>query len=231
MTQKGINVFFVRHGQTYFNLMNRFQGWSDIDLTEKGITDGEAAGKRLSKVHFTAAYSSDLARAYKTARFILDENEASSPAKPTLSKDFREIFFGSAEGLTIKQVTGEFGNVIDTSMVNGAIGYGDTIEKYGFDGLMDLFKKNDPLGLAEDSNEFNSRLQHGLNMIRQNYQVGDNVLVVTHGSLMRALANKYQSQELATKSLSNGAISKLTFEAKKDGDVTINTWNDTEKVW
>ncbi|OIL94591.1 hypothetical protein ATX44_11975 [Oenococcus oeni] len=68
-------------------------------------------------------------------------------------------------------------------------------------------------------------------MIRQNYEIGDNVLVVTHGSLMRALANKYKSPELASKSLSNGAVSKLTFEAKKDGDVTIGLWNDTEKVW
>ncbi|WP_257614062.1 histidine phosphatase family protein, partial [Oenococcus oeni] len=71
--------------------------WSDIDLTEKGIADGQAAGKRLSKVHFTAAYASDLPRAYKTAQFILDENEAASPAKATLNRDFREIFFGSAE--------------------------------------------------------------------------------------------------------------------------------------
>ncbi|EJO04875.1 histidine phosphatase family protein [Oenococcus oeni] len=231
MTQKGINVFFVRHGQTYFNLMNRFQGWSDIDLTEKGIADGQAAGKRLSKVHFTAAYASDLPRAYKTAQFILDENEAASPAKATLNRDFREIFFGSAEGLTIKQIAEDFDHDIDTSMVDGAIGYGDTIKKYGFDGLMDLFKKNDPLSLAENADEFNSRLQHGLNMIRQNYEIGDNVLVVTHGSLMRALANKYKSPELASKSLSNGAVSKLTFEAKKDGDVTIGLWNDTEKVW
>ncbi|WP_257614494.1 peptidoglycan bridge formation glycyltransferase FemA/FemB family protein, partial [Oenococcus oeni] len=141
------------------------------------------------------------------------------------------IFFGSAEGLTIKQIAEDFDHDIDTSMVDGAIGYGDTIKKYGFDGLMDLFKKNDPLSLAENADEFNSRLQHGLNMIRQNYEIGDNVLVVTHGSLMRALANKYKSPELASKSLSNGAVSKLTFEAKKDGDVTIDLWNDTEKVW
>ncbi|MCV3296643.1 MAG: histidine phosphatase family protein [Oenococcus sp.] len=231
MTEQGINVFFVRHGQTYFNLMGRFQGWSDIDLTEKGIADGKAAGIRLAGVHFKAAFSSDLPRAYNTARFVLNANQANSPALPTAEKDFREIFFGSAEGLTIQQIVAEYDHGFDKTMQAEAVGYGDTIEKFGFDGLMDLFKKNDPLHLAEDSAEFNQRLTHGLNMIRETFKAGDNVLVVTHGSLMRALANKFQSAELASHKLDNGAISKLIFEPKKDGRVTIAAWNDTEKIW
>ncbi|MDN6900725.1 histidine phosphatase family protein [Oenococcus sicerae] len=232
MTQNGINVFFVRHGQTYFNLMNRFQGWSDIDLTDKGIADGQAAGKRLAKVHFTAAYSSDLSRAHRTAKFILDANQADSPKKPTSEKDFREVFFGSAEGLSNREISDGFGANADAIITEICqIGYNSAIAKYGFDNLMDLFKKNDPLDLAEDAHEFNKRLQRGLNTIRQSYQTGDNILVVTHGSLMRSLASQYKSEDLAAKSLANGAICKLIFEPKKDGQVTVDTWNDIEKIW
>lgn len=40
-------LIIVRHGQSQWNLENRFTGWKDIDLTEKGIEEAEAAGRRL----------------------------------------------------------------------------------------------------------------------------------------------------------------------------------------
>ena len=47
-----VNVYFVRHGQTYLNLFHKYQGWSDAPLTEKGIEDGKRVGKALAKIDF-----------------------------------------------------------------------------------------------------------------------------------------------------------------------------------
>lgn len=69
-----INVYMVRHGQTYLNKYRRMQGWTNAPLTEKGIADGQAAGERLRHVHFDGVYSSDLARAAQTARYVMDAN-------------------------------------------------------------------------------------------------------------------------------------------------------------
>lgn len=52
-----IDLYLVRHGQTYFNLTRRLQGHSDAPLTESGIEDGHRAGKRLKNIHFDGAYS------------------------------------------------------------------------------------------------------------------------------------------------------------------------------
>ncbi len=66
-----INLYIVRHGETYFNFLHRFQGWSDAPLTSKGIQHGLDAGSRLANIHFDGVYSSDLTRAIHTARYIL----------------------------------------------------------------------------------------------------------------------------------------------------------------
>lgn len=67
-------VVLVRHGESTWNKENRFTGWTDVDLTEKGIQEAEKAGKLLKKegFHFKKAYSSYLKRANKTLNKILD---------------------------------------------------------------------------------------------------------------------------------------------------------------
>lgn len=74
-----INVYFVRHGQTYLNLYHRMQGWSDSPLTEKGLADAARAGQALAKVDFDYAFSSDLKRTMETAHELL----ANHPGKLT----------------------------------------------------------------------------------------------------------------------------------------------------
>jgi probable phosphoglycerate mutase len=53
-----VNVYFVRHGQTYLNLFHKYQGWSDAPLTEKGIEDGKRVGKALAKIDFDYLFCS-----------------------------------------------------------------------------------------------------------------------------------------------------------------------------
>lgn len=67
-------IVFVRHGQSEWNLANKFTGWTDVDLSEQGVKEAEAAGEILKKEGFTfdLAFTSYLKRATKTLNIILD---------------------------------------------------------------------------------------------------------------------------------------------------------------
>ena len=68
-------VVFVRHGESIWNKSNRFTGWVDVPLNDKGIEEARAAGRRLRQAgfEFDVAYTSMLKRAIKTNNMILDE--------------------------------------------------------------------------------------------------------------------------------------------------------------
>lgn len=65
----------VRHGESEWNKENRFTGWKDVDLSEKGIQEAQKAGKILKEkgYEFNYAYTSRLTRAIKTLNYILNE--------------------------------------------------------------------------------------------------------------------------------------------------------------
>ena len=68
-------LVLVRHGQSDWNLKNLFTGWKDPDLTEKGVGEARAAGRRLKalSVSFDVAFTSALTRAQHTCRLLLEE--------------------------------------------------------------------------------------------------------------------------------------------------------------
>lgn len=70
-----MKIVFVRHGQSEYNLENRFTGWTDSDLSEQGKKEARQAGSvlRSNGFAFDAAYSSVLTRAIRTMGIILDE--------------------------------------------------------------------------------------------------------------------------------------------------------------
>ena len=68
------NLVIVRHGQSQWNLENKFTGWVDVDLSSKGIDEAEKAGDLLKDYKFDKAFTSDLIRAQKTLDIILDES-------------------------------------------------------------------------------------------------------------------------------------------------------------
>jgi 2,3-bisphosphoglycerate-dependent phosphoglycerate mutase len=62
----------VRHGQSLWNLQNRFTGWVDVPLTEEGVAEARRAGERLAGQHFDVAYTSALSRAQETLRLAME---------------------------------------------------------------------------------------------------------------------------------------------------------------
>ncbi len=66
---------FIRHGQSEWNLQNRFTGWVDVDLTEQGVAEAKKAGSLLKAtgVRWSGAYTSVLKRAIRTLNIALEE--------------------------------------------------------------------------------------------------------------------------------------------------------------
>ena len=103
-------LVLVRHGKSVWNLENRFTGWVDVDLSEKGVDEAIEAGKRLKRagLKFDIAFSSMLKRAIKTGFFILDELDQ---VYIDHLKDWRfnERHYGGLTGMNKDEVKAEVG--------------------------------------------------------------------------------------------------------------------------
>jgi broad specificity phosphatase PhoE len=93
-------VFLVRHGATDWNKEKRAQGHADIDLNEEGHKQAAAVATELAHQKVSAVFSSDLKRAYDTAKAIADAHGLDVIVDP----DFREIDQGEWEGLTTGEI-------------------------------------------------------------------------------------------------------------------------------
>ena len=93
-------IVLLRHGESVWNKENRFTGWTDVDLTEKGVQEGIDAGKTLTKEGFTfdLAFTSVLQRANKTLDLTLKEMKLEDIP---LAKSWRlnERHYGALQGL------------------------------------------------------------------------------------------------------------------------------------
>jgi 2,3-bisphosphoglycerate-dependent phosphoglycerate mutase len=66
-------LVLIRHGESQWNLENRFTGWVDVPLTPKGEEEARAAGQKLKTFQFDCAFTSALVRAQNTLRIVLEE--------------------------------------------------------------------------------------------------------------------------------------------------------------
>ncbi len=89
----------IRHGETTWNALGKFQGRQNIDLSEIGILQAQHLSKRLNG-NFNVIYSSPLNRAFSTAEILCTYASVS----PTALNDLTEIHFGSWEGLTYNEI-------------------------------------------------------------------------------------------------------------------------------
>ena len=92
-------IILVRHGQTAWTSENRIQGWLDIKLNEKGLRQAKRIAKELKRKKIDAIYSSELSRAYETAKII------AKPHKLKVKKDINlnELNQGKWQGLLVKE--------------------------------------------------------------------------------------------------------------------------------
>ena len=104
-------IVFMRHGESTWNLENRFTGWTDVDLTEKGVREAKSAGQVLKEAGFTfdVAYTSVLKRAIRTLWLALDDMDMMwLPVK----NDWRlnERHYGALQGLDKGETAAKYGD-------------------------------------------------------------------------------------------------------------------------
>lgn len=104
-------LILIRHGQSIWNLDNKFTGWTDVDLSKNGIEEAKEAGKILKEngFSFDVAYTSVLKRANHTLDIILKElNEETIP----IYKSWRlnERHYGALQGLNKNETAIKYGN-------------------------------------------------------------------------------------------------------------------------
>ncbi|MGI4733562.1 MAG: 2,3-diphosphoglycerate-dependent phosphoglycerate mutase [Janthinobacterium lividum] len=103
-------LVLIRHGESQWNLENRFTGWTDVDLSENGVQQARQAGQLLKKNGYTfdQGFTSVLKRAIKTLDIVLNEMDA---LWIPVQKSWRlnERFYGALQGLNKAETAEKYG--------------------------------------------------------------------------------------------------------------------------
>jgi 2,3-bisphosphoglycerate-dependent phosphoglycerate mutase len=103
-------IVLIRHGESVWNKENRFTGWTDVDLSEKGIEEAKAGGRTLREegYEFDCAFTSVLKRAIRTLWIVLDEMDLMwIPVVRTWK--LNERHYGDLQGLSKSEMAAKFG--------------------------------------------------------------------------------------------------------------------------
>ena len=204
-------LIIVRHGQSLWNLENKFTGWTDVGLSDKGIEEAKNAGILLKELGYTfdLAYTSVLKRANDTLYYILDElNERDIPIK--YSYKLNERHYGALQGLNKDETKEKYGeeqvklwrrsaNVRPPELTIDDERYPGNDPKY-----KDL--SNEELPLTENLIDTIKRVtEYWQSDIAPTIKEGKNVIIVAHGNSLRGLI-KYLDN------LSNDEVTKLEID-------------------
>jgi 2,3-bisphosphoglycerate-dependent phosphoglycerate mutase len=102
-------LIIFRHGQSVWNLENKFTGWVDVELSPKGVEEAKSAGAKLKGQVFDYAYASDLKRAQHTLKIAL-ETAGHKPLTPIYDKALNERMYGDLQGLNKADTAAKYGD-------------------------------------------------------------------------------------------------------------------------
>lgn len=186
-------VVLLRHGESVWNKENRFTGWTDVDLSEKGIAEARTAGQTLKKEGYTfdIAYTSVLKRAIRTLWIVLDEMDL---MWIPVVRNWRlnERHYGALQGLNKAETAQKFGEeqvkIWRRSYDIQPPALEKTDPRYpGFDPRYKELSDNE-LPLTECLKDTVERfVPYWEGTIAPMVKSGKRVLVVAHGNSLRAL--------------------------------------------
>ena len=114
------NLILLRHGQSQWNLENRFTGWHDVDLTDNGESEAKKAGSLIKKITLDRVYTSTLKRARRTALMALTEAESKGSNVSKIKNNgnwgfiesdaLRERDYGDLVGLNKEETAKKYGS-------------------------------------------------------------------------------------------------------------------------
>lgn len=159
-------LVLVRHGQSQWNLENKFTGDVDVELTEHGKEEALLTARKLKKISFDSAFTSELKRAQDTLTIILKElHEESIPVEKSAALNERN--YGDLQGLNKT----------------------DIAEKYGIEQVALWRRSYDVAPPHGESLEMTQKrvLAYYHASIEPQLKAGKNVLIVAHGNSLRSL--------------------------------------------
>ncbi len=186
-------LVLLRHGESVWNKENRFTGWTDVDLSERGINEAREAGKVLKEngFFFDIAYTSYLKRAIKTLNIVLEEmDQMWIPVKK--SWRLNEKHYGNLQGLNKAETAAKFG---DEQVLIWRRSYDvpptPVAENDERNPRLDpRYRKVDPnlIPLTESLKENVERMvPYWENEIRESLKNSEQVLVAAHGNSLRSV--------------------------------------------
>ena len=185
-------LILTRHGQSVWNAENRFTGWVDVDLSEKGVLEAKKSGQLIKKLNIKIdiSYTSFLKRAIKTLTTILQENKLE--LKFNTSWEINERHYGSLTGLNKEETKNKIGeeqfkkyrrswNIAPPPMIEG------NNNKFLFSPL----NASIPIGMIPFTESlkdtYNRVIPYYKKEIKKQIQANKNVLISAHGNSLRAL--------------------------------------------
>ena len=188
-------LILLRHGQSQWNLENRFTGWKNVPLTEKGEAEAKKTGELIRKhnISIDRVFSSVLERANRTAEIAIKKAELNNLLENnniimTCSERLNERDYGDLVGLNKQETADKFGKdqvhiwrrSYDTPPPNGE-SLKDVVER-----VAPYFKEN----------------------IKPLLDKGENILIAAHGNSLRAMMielGMYKSEEISNIELPTGS--------------------------
>lgn len=179
-------LFLVRHGQSQWNLENRFTGWQDVDITELGKQEAVRAGKILEHERIDIAFTSKLIRAQHTLNIILQTINKTDPPI-IIDEALNERAYGTLEGL---------------NKAESALKYGEE--------QVQLWRRSfetAPPGGESLKDTYDRVIPYYQNYIFPQLLKNKNVLIAAHGNSLRALImylDKLSPQEILKTEIATG---------------------------
>ena len=218
MMSQVINLYLVRHGETYLNRYKKMQGWADSPLTEEGKEKVIQSGKSLAAVPFSRVYTSDLGRTVETAQLILQQNDDNMNLEINQRKEYRESFFGSFEGEHLDATWVKIAQDLDLPYQTLA----DIFRNYRLEEVMGFIKQSDPFHHAESFDEIWERVEKGLSEIVSKSQNDENILLVAHGVIIRMILSKFSDQFHSAMEIKNSSVSVVQYSSNMFKVVSMN---------
>ncbi len=192
-------LVLLRHGESQWNLENRFTGWVDVPLSPKGEREAKDAGKKLAGITFDRAYTSVLKRAIDTLSIVLEvTGQTGLPVEK--DKALNERMYGELQGLD----------------------KAETAKKFG-DQQVKLWRRSfdvRPPGGESLKDTAERVLPYYEQQIRPQILAGKNILVAAHGNSLRALVmelDRLSKEAVLELNIPTGA--PLLYEFDKNGKV------------
>lgn len=205
-----LNIFLIRHGETFFNKFRRVQGWSDSPLTQTGLSQSRKIAEYflVNGIKLEAVFSSDSGRAIETSETIVEELNIQIPH----NKDtrLREWCFGSFEGQ-------DYGLFVKKLLDNAFDIYGKNREQLLYPEMSEILTRMDTEKWTESWEDLRERIfQSIFEIAEKSSRKGEkNILIVGHSLSISTFLWLIDDSQPKFNDIKSGTITQIIFENEK----------------